>query len=197
VGSMTDLFHQNIMSTHLEVTLSRVFSASQHTYLVLTKRAREMRATICNWSVLIGRPDDPPANLWLGVTVENQQAADERIPYLLDTPAAVRFVSLEPLLGEIDISEYLAPNYEGLWRNGEIDPISRDDWRFNSLDWAIIGCESGPKRRPCKIEWVRDLVRQCRVAGVPVFVKQLDLDGRVSHNPAEWPEWARVREYPK
>ena len=63
------------------------------------------------------------------------------------------------------------------------------------LHWVVVGCESGPSRRPCELEWVRSVVEQCAAAGVKCFVKQLDLDGRVSHDPAEWPDWA-VREYP-
>ena len=123
---------------------------------------------------------------WLGVTAENQRRADERIPVLLQTPAAVRWVSLEPLLGPIDLNK----------RELLIDKRRFKYTLGNYLDWVVVGCESGPKRRPCKIEWVREIVEQCRDAGVPVFVKQLSINGKVSHDMDEWPEDLRVREYP-
>jgi hypothetical protein len=122
----------------------------------------------------------PLQNVWLGVSVENQHFADERIPLLLQTPAAVRFLSCEPLLEGLDLAKH---------RPGA-----------NRL-WVIVGGESGAGARPCNVRWVRSIVRQCQQAGVPVFVKQLggeirdrndagfdgsgpnDIDGRCS-----WPE---------
>lgn len=101
-------------------------------------------------------------NLWLGASIENQATADERIPHLLRVPAAVRFLSVEPLLGPIGrmLGDNLGPAFVG----GEV---------YQGIDWVIVGGESGPGARPMKIEWVRDIVRQCKAAGVPVFVKQL------------------------
>jgi len=96
-------------------------------------------------------------NIWLGVSVENQAAADERIPLVLKTPAAIRFLSVEPLLGPVDLGAYF---YEGI--------VPRPP-----IDWVIVGGESGPGARPCDVAWVRSIVEQCRAAGVPVFVKQL------------------------
>jgi len=119
-------------------------------------------------------------NIWLGVTAENQQEANKKIPLLIQTPAITRFVSIEPMLGPIDLKEAHMANV-----------------RLPRVDWVIVGAESGPDRRPCKIEWVRKIVEQCKAAGVPVFVKQLHIDGKVSSDISEWPEDLRVQEFPK
>jgi len=156
-----------------------------HIYQVLTKRPQNILPWL-NWVFEVWPGDTPfnvatevlggwPANIHLGLTVENQRAADERIPHLLDTPAAVRWVSFEPLLDFVD--------------------LPAKSWQ--ALDWAVIGCETGPKRRECRLEWVRYLVNRCDTYHVPVFVKKLEIDGKVSDDPADWPEWARRREYPK
>jgi len=129
----------------------------------------------------------PIPNVHLGVTAENQKCADERIPKLLPIPAAVRYVSFEPLLGPVDLLSVPAgdiPGYAGL-RLGDM------------LHWVIVGCESGPKRRECKLEWIADIIRQCADAGTPVFVKQIQDDhGRVVHDPKLFPRELQVREYP-
>jgi protein gp37 len=103
-------------------------------------------------------------NVWLGVSVEDQQRADERIPDLLATPAAIRFLSCEPLLGPIDITAIRRPRAEGFMR-----PL---DGRFNRLNWIIAGGESGPNARPPMIEWARSLRDQCAQAAIPFFWKQ-------------------------
>lgn len=95
----------------------------------------------------------PLTNVHLGVSVENQEAADERIPILLPTPAAVRWLSVEPLLAPVDLSLYLAGP--------------------RRLHWVVVGGESGPGARPCDISWIRSIVQQCQAADVPIFVKQL------------------------
>ena len=112
----------------------------------------------------------PPPNIWLGTSVEDQAAADERIPHLLRCPAAVRFLSCEPLLGPVDlhlsatgvqhIDDFGAPNRDGyVW--------------LDQVNWVIVGGESGPGARPCNVTWVRSIVDQCAAANVPCFVKQL------------------------
>lgn len=107
---------------------------------------------------------NPPQNVWLGVSVEDQQRADERIPELLKIPAKVRFLSVEPLLGPVDLeSPKLKPLYS------ERGPAGHG----SGIDWVIVGGESGPGARPCYVQWVRSVVRQCKAAGVPCFVKQL------------------------
>lgn len=110
----------------------------------------------------------PLPNVWLGTSVENQAAADERIPHLLRCPAAVRFLSCEPLLGPVDL------NRNGAWGHFEGKPAythgHHADWMRN-LHWGIVGGESGG--RPCNVEWIEWIVKQFRDGGVPCFVKQL------------------------
>lgn len=149
-------------------------------------------------------------NVWLGTTVEDQRRADERIPILLDTPAAVRFLSCEPLLGPVDLGEYLTNYPRRTWGGkylGNSGPVAK-------LDWIIVGGESGPKARPMELAWARSLVEQGRAAGVPVFVKQLGkrpvttyeptgctdryiVHHRAGGDPEEWPADLRVREFPE
>ncbi len=145
VCSMGDLFHEDVPTTFIVKGMVTISHSKQHTYLLLTKRPKRM----ADFFEDIGAP----ANCWLGVTAENQATADERIPILLQIPAAVRFVSVEPMLSDIDFS--------GLPESGA------------ELDWVICGCESGQNRRPCKSEWARNLKDQCVGAGVPFFLKQL------------------------
>ena len=106
----------------------------------------------------------PFRNVWLGTSVENQKTADQRIPHLLRCPAAVRFLSCEPLLGALSLNER-----QGAW----LGPASQSRGMHDGIDWVIVGGESGPGARPCDVEWVRSIVGQCKDAGVPVFVKQL------------------------
>lgn len=143
--------------------------------------------------------DAPPANVWVGTSVEDQTRADERIPHLLDIPAAGRFLSVEPLLGEVDLP------YSTF--NGA-DAVSS----MEGIHWVIVGGESGPGSRTCNVDWVRGIVSDCRAGAVPVFVKQLGANPAfdsgegylkahpITHpkggDPAEWPEHLRVREFP-
>jgi len=140
--------------------------------------------------------NDGLPNVWLGVSAERQQEADERIPLLLATPAAVRFVSLEPLLGPIDLTRTaVAPcitdaRYH-VWNNalkGETmsdHPICRGDVPAKDawLDWVIVGGESGPNARPMHPDWARSLHDQCEGAGVPFFFKQWGVWAPVDVNP--------------
>lgn len=151
--------------------------------------------------------DKPPHNVWIGTSVEDQTRADERIPELLKIPAKVRFLSVEPLLGPVDLRSHIL----GLipYKPGYMPTSCR------LIDWLILGGESGPGARPCNVEWIRDIVRQCKVAGVATFVKQLGSCPRVLNivgeppwgelklkrskggDPSEWPEDLRIREFPK
>jgi protein gp37 len=157
----------------------------------------------------------PLPNVWLGVSVENQAAADERIPLLLQTPAAVRFLSCEPLLGAVDLTR-LRGDGNATWRDAlsgrlHSGPAVVGDER---IDWVIVGGESGPNARVLDLEWLTDIVAQCDFAGVPCFVKQLgrhpvarekgvvtwpefDLRDRKGGDMAEWPEELRVRQFPR
>lgn len=112
----------------------------------------------------------PLPNVWIGVTCEDQKHADERIPLLLETPAAVRFVSVEPMLGPVNFSR------AGLALGVPLVDGTRWFGSKPGLDWVIFGGESGRKARPLDVQWIRDGVRQCREAGVAAFVKQLGAD---------------------
>lgn len=114
-------------------------------------------------------------NVWLLTSVENQETADRRIPELLKVPAVVRGLSMEPLLGPVDLTRirvdggYTLNAFTGEMRGG----ITRDIFQIGRLGWVILGGESGHNARPCNVAWVRDIVRQCKAAGVACFVKQL------------------------
>ena len=134
-----------------------------------------------------------PKNWWLGVSVENQQRADERIPVLLQIPAAVRFVSIEPMLGPValELAQCNCPWPKDAIKTRHLldcpaDQRPRKRW---GLDWVIVGAETGPGARWMSPHWARDVLRQCRAAGVPFFIKKLS-DGHSIN------EGLDVREYP-
>lgn len=146
VNSMSDLFHSDVPSSFVAAVWDTMRATPQHQFQILTKRPRRMRDLMR--TAVPGGPDPLP-NVWLGTSVENQHWADQRIPLLLEAPAAVRFLSCEPLLGPIDLTPYL----EG-------------------LGWVIVGGESGPNYRPMNPDWLHQIVDDCQYEGVPVFVKQ-------------------------
>jgi protein gp37 len=124
----------------------------------------------------------PLPNVWLGVSVENRQAARDRALHLLDVPAAVHFLSVEPLLEAVDLTRIVlvdpGADPEGLLPGAWLDAlrghvIGPDDMLPNRIDWVIVGGESGHGARPCDVDWIRAIVEQCREAAVPVFVKQV------------------------
>ena len=247
VNSMSDLFHESLPDEAIDRVLGAIVMAPQHTYQILTKRPGRMRAYFTDenvWARIEARArrlhydtcpacqradgqrrarphlggvtlrDGPYPCVWLGVSVEDQATADRRVPELLQTPAAVRFVSYEPALAAVDFSPWVQAH--------ELEP---------DLDWVIVGGESGPGARPFDLAWARSTLRQCREAGVPVFLKQLgtrphstggchpglrgcdhpslsggacDCCGRLpgmrdrkGGDPTEWSEDLRVRQWPK
>ncbi len=125
-----------------------------------------MNAAACNYG------QTPLANLWLGVTCENQEWLIMRARYLMQIRAAVRFISFEPLLGEVDIPAAMR-SYGTYGQLFDSETMDYNRHRILPCDWAIVGCETGPGRRPCKLEWIRTIVDQCHVAAVPVFVKAI------------------------
>ena len=134
------------------------------------------------WKYLTFANPYPLPNVELLVSAESQPTADERIPILLDTPAAVRGVSLEPMLGAIRLPwvERAAPP----WMSQPQPVGPRAAWiPPPRLDWVIIGCESGPNRRPCDINLIRDVRDQCVAAGVPFYLKQMEIDGKLVKMP--------------
>lgn len=159
VNSMSDLFHEAVPLDFIARVWIVMAHARQHTFQILTKRAARMREVVQSLSDINGRP---LPNVYLGVSVEDQAAADERIAPLQDTPAARRFISAEPLLGEVRLAAHLWTRI-GLPR----------------LDWVIAGGESGPHARPMHPDWVRRLRDACIDAGVPFFFKQ-------------WGEWVPI-----
>lgn len=177
VNSMSDLFHEDVPFEFIRQIWKTISNTLQHTYQILTKRPSRMYK-FAQW--MAGNDDisiaEWPRNVWIGVSCENQKTADERIPILLQIPAAVRFVSAEPLLGPVNLSCYL----HTLWAyNGPDYP----DGVSRGLDWVIAGSESGPGARPCDPDWMRSLRDQCVAAGVPLFLKQLTIDGQLVKMP--------------
>ena len=240
VCSMTDLFGEWVPEDWVDRIFAVMALTPQHTFQVLTKRPERMRAYLADVNakmgliegrakrllreqsgdpmkpVLVGKTlvgTWPWPSVWLGVSAEDQSRADERIPILLDTPAAVRFVSMEPLLEVVD------------W------PAAcgcRGFHRENCIDWVICGGESGPGARPLDVSWARSIRGQCASARIAFFMKQVGahpcfrlddeerhgnpaptfdhahgdlfckrLSDRKGGDPAEWPEDLRVREWPR
>ena len=193
VNSMSDLFHELVPDDYIASVFDIMGASPQHQFQVLTKRPDRMaewfdfvgiclmRDGVIRGCRLVGDWKWPLDNVWLGVSVENQRWADRRIPLLRRTPASLRFLSCEPLIRPLDLSDHLI-----------------------GVDWVIVGGESGPGARPIAIEWVRDLIDQCATAQVSVFVKQLGTAwskavGASDHKGGDWDEWPedlRVREYP-
>jgi protein gp37 len=150
VNSMSDLFHERIPFEFLSAVFDTMVATPQHTYQILTKRATHLTrvAPRLPW----------PGNVWMGVTVEDQVQVERRARRLLRVRAAVRFLSVEPLIGPVDLP------FDLLWSHYTQEP---------RIDWVIAGGESGPGARPCETGWLRSLRDQCQAAGVPFFLKQL------------------------
>lgn len=176
-----DLFHEDVFDEFISLAFIEMGRRPQDTFIVLTKRAERMRELIGRLESKSRLPEnhwwgDARAiigqwfpNVWLGITAENQERLDERLPHLLATPAAVRFVSLEPLLGPVDLARFLPPA-------SGLQPVA-------CLDWVIVGCESGAGRRPCRFEWIENIINQCALAHIPVFVKQAVSGGKLIKSP--------------
>lgn len=225
VNSMSDLFHHGVPFEFIAAVFGVMAATPRHTYQVLTKRpdrAREffawasktwpmpgpehtalMRDCLRMATGWPGGPVDPDLwplrNVHLGVSVEDQATADERIPVLLQLPAAVRWVSYEPALGPVDFANV-------------VDAGVMIDALRSGLGWVVVGGESGHGARPFDLAWARRTVEDCRSAGVPVFVKQLGarpvvesddvpieivIADRKGTNWDEWPADLRVRQFPE
>lgn len=236
VNSMSDLFHEDVPDSFIGRVFGVMAVCQQHTFQVLTKRPIRARDLLADGVVgpVKGEADQtafecfrghrpknlpplraqdwpglhwPLRNVWLGVSVEDQDTADERIPLLLETPAATRFVSYEPALEGVDFNRWL-------WKPARKDSGVRELVKTERLHWIIVGGESGAHARPFDLNWARAVIAQCREANVPCFVKQLGAkagtllrayDGtwegfptrdRKGGDPSEWPQDLRVREYP-
>lgn len=186
---MGDLFDEQVPYDWIWEVFQKMLAASKHhSFFILTKQIENAVAYFKLEHHETGEGCSLADNIWMGVSVTDQEDADRMIPELLKVPGK-KWVSWEPALGPFDFSgdDGNQPWYAFDNEEGGITP---------GIDWVVLGCESGPKRRPCKERWMIDVVRQCKTAGVPVYVKQVDMGKRVSHNPAEWPEELRVRERP-
>ncbi|MBF5002375.1 phage Gp37/Gp68 family protein [Nocardia sp. BSTN01] len=214
VCSMADLFHDDVPDEYIAQVFATMAVSERHTFQVLTKRPARMRSllssqsfpelvTVWAWRIDPGAASRLPKgggkfspnavawplpNVWLGVSTETQQWADTRIPQLLATPAAVRFISAEPLLEPVDLDKHLYPHRcpDGCHCRRPDDGDRFEcacggacaDWSPRAaLDWVIVGGESGPKARPMELHWAQELRDQCIGAGVPYLFKQ-------------WGEWA-------
>lgn len=241
VNSMSDLFHEDVPDEFIGAVWWTMSRSRAHTFQVLTKRPARMRDMLLRWAAAgqtwrEGCGAILP-NVWLGVSVEDQASTDARIPVLLQTPAAVRFVSMEPLLAAVDMSghvgkrtkRHLQASVSGMLRNKSFDHLLDDEGRpltpldaqlrlegmlaagvkvipvslncegfsdqtgcpghrMPSIDWVIVGGESGPRARPCDVAWIRSIVEQCHAARVPCFVKQLGACVQIADSPLrEWP----------
>lgn len=189
VNSMSDLFHEDVPDEFIDKVWGAMANAPNHTFQVLTKRPARMLAwtggvDAGKWPMWL--LPWPLPNVWLGVSVEDQATADERIPLLLQTPAAVRFVSYEPALAPVNFTRIsLGKSAERVaWSGGPLDQFKSVEFTVNALrgakslkwsglSWVIVGGESGQKARPFDVDWARSTIAQCKAAGVPCFVKQL------------------------
>ncbi|WP_126975553.1 phage Gp37/Gp68 family protein [Frigidibacter oleivorans] len=185
-----DLFHESVPDEWIDRVFAVMALCPQHTFQVLTKRPERMREYLsysARWATVLPtellakgteaahRDHWPLPNVWLGTSIEDQATADARIPHLLATPAAVRFLSAEPLLGPVDLRTWIGSRpYVGASTFGAADGFRRCDLSGNTglLDWVIVGGESGRHARPMHPDWARSLRDQCVAAGVPFFFKQ-------------------------
>lgn len=233
VNSMSDLFHDGVSDEFIGSVFEVMAKTPQHTYQVLTKRHGRMRSLLTRWAeegarhdwagpgtavfrradmCWVGPVPWPLPNVQLGVSVEDQKRGVLRIPALLDTPAAVRFLSCEPLLGPVDLfgqpdhgCDEAGPaiRHEGFTiRTDYGTGVEHDCDHQVGVDWVIVGGESGPGARPMEESWARSLVEQCAASNVPIFVKQMGSVWAQQHgggkggDPEQWPADLRVRQFP-
>ena len=230
VNSMSDLFHEKLTDDEIAAVFGVMASAPKHTFQILTKRAKRMnewfekfaqgggasqsiRAALAAGRFVQDKRINgchgdkiapwPLPNVWLGVSVEHQKAADERIDDVIYTPAAVRFISYEPALGPVDFSKWIPNNERGYctvcgcpWAYRERKTAKSHDcppgFHDHALHWIIVGGESGPRARPFDIAWARDVAKQCRTAGIACFIKQLGADPHDSSKSGDLESESRI-----
>lgn len=194
VNSMSDLFHDQVPEQYIARVFAVMAATPHHTYQLLTKRHGRMRSLLSRGGLSTdgfadtveeamagfthaGLEEWPLPNVWLGVSVEDQPWAELRVPALLDTPAAVRWVSAEPLLGPVELDRLTLvrprpPHGPGVWLNALTGYVLGTDDVLPRLDWVVTGGESGPGARPMHPDWAGALRDQCADAGVPFLFKQ-------------------------
>ena len=200
--SMGDLFHEYNDNDDIAMVFAAMYLNQRHTFQVLTKRPERAETILKSEGFWISyhkhcnqlhdkfikpleqelyfydevKQEWPLKNVWFGVTAENQQKANERIPILMKIPAAKRFVSIEPMLGTINLTSLSREEVgTGTFYDDSLTGFKAHGaggWYANKLDWVICGCESGPKRRPFEFDWAVSLRDQCIAANVPFFFKQ-------------------------
>jgi len=198
-ASLADVFEDNPQLVDWREGLFDLIQATPNLdWLLLTKRPENVNRMVadmygdCYWL------EDYGKNIWIGTSIEDQQRADERIPALLDIPARIRFLSIEPQLGAVSIWPWLS------------NPTLAADYGRDLplLSWCIVGGESGPNAREFKMEWAHDIVSQCQQASIPVFVKQMGDNptcggdrvtwlGPKGKDMSKWPEPLQIRQFPK
>ena len=208
VGDMFDLFHEAIPVEMIMRVLEVCGKDKGHTFQILTKRAARMCAIIQELKQFGGMP---PPWMWFGVSVEDNKRAAERVPLLLRTPASVRFLSVEPMLEEIDLTRIpLSNNFTLDALTGIYGSGYPDNFCSAFIDQVICGGESGPGARPFNLAWAESLLAQCDAANIPFFMKQIGsrpiwpeqnitliIPGNSKGgDPSEWPAHLRVREFP-
>ena len=172
VNSMSDLFHEKVSFEFINSVFTVMADCDKHTFIILTKRPERILEFI-QWKKkqLMQITWMPSDNVWIGVSVEDQKTANERIPILLKIPSTIRFLSCEPLLGDINIADatktsVIAKGFSYL--------------NFQTIDWVIVGGESGKNARPMHPDWAISIKNQCKAANVPFFFKQ-------------WGEWGKIK----
>lgn len=197
VNSMSDLFHENVPDDFIDQVFAVMALADHHIFQILTKRPQRMRdyfaagedellfrwaraiphewVSDANFDLVHRNTDFPLKNVWMGVSVENQATANERIPLLLETPAAIRWLSCEPLLGCVDLSDWMGETMDAGTHVEAGEGFARCDLSCapcNGIDWVVAGGESGPKARPMHPHWALQIRDTCNAMGVPFFFKQ-------------------------
>lgn len=178
VCSWSDFFHKDADEWRAEAW-EIIRQLPQYNFLIPTKRVERIWDCLPDYWQGNGTSYKDLPNVWLGASVEDQKTADKRIPELLSIPSEIKWLSIEPMLGPIDIFGLVRPPF------------------YKCVDWVVFGGESGPNFRPMNIEWLRDGANQCKSASVPCFVKQLGGWPNTRHELSDFPEDLRIREFPK
>lgn len=188
-ASMADVFEgREDLSPHRWRLFNLIETTPNLDWLLLTKRPENMLKLLpTNWLI------DPRPNVWLGTTVENQEQAGKRIPELLETPAVVRFLSCEPLLGPVSLTQWLESEYDRTARSWQI----RGNENRVKVDWVIAGGESGHGARPMDEAWARYIKEQCDATDTPFFMKQMGGVKDKRHDLEDLPADLRIRQFPE
>jgi protein gp37 len=207
VNSMSDLFHKDVPDQFISDIFDVMRECYWHTFFIITKRPQRMRDWIEDWRnrrfnfSTPGPVQETPRNVWLGISVENQIAADDRIPIMLETPAPVRFLCCEPLLGPVDLSKYLGIKWNANKRSWIDDRDSNQCKDKSDINWVIVGAESGYGARGMNDDWVRTLRDQCVSAKVLFYFKQRTVSGSKTGEPEldglRWEQMPEVEIYEK